>query len=106
MTGTTPDHGCIGSSFEAFLKDEDIFEECEAEAIKRVIAWQVRTYMEEKQASKTAVAKLLGSSRSFVDRLLDEKDASITLTTILKVAKLVGKPLHLQFGDADPACHA
>jgi len=92
-------NSCIGSSFDDYLKEEEIYEECEATAIKRVIAWQLQSYMESRKISKTAVAKMLGTSRSFVDKILDEKNTSITLSTILKVGKIVGKPVRFDFGE-------
>lgn len=30
-------HGCIGSSFDEYLKEEGIFKECQAVAIKRIV---------------------------------------------------------------------
>ena len=92
-------HNCIGSSFDDFLKEEGIYEECEATAIKRVIAWQLQNYMETSHVTKTEIAKMMGTSRSFVDKILDTKNTSITLATILKVGKIVGKPVRLDFGE-------
>lgn len=97
---TTENNNCIGSSFDDFLKEEEIYEECEATAIKRDIAWQLQNYMESRNISKTAVAKMMGTSRSFVDKILDEKNTSITLSTILKVGKIVGKPIRFYFGES------
>jgi antitoxin HicB len=37
--------GRIGSSFDDFLKEEGIYEEVTARAIKRVIAWQLDQLM-------------------------------------------------------------
>lgn len=96
----TETNSYIGSSFDDFLKEEDIYEECEAAAIKRVIAWQLHDYMESRHVSKTAIAKMMGTSRSFVDKILDEKNTSITLSTILKVGKIVGKPVRFDFGES------
>lgn len=33
--------GSIGSSFEEFLKEEDIYEEVTAQAVERALAWQI-----------------------------------------------------------------
>jgi len=99
-------YDCIGSSFDNFLKEEGIYEECEATAIKRVIAWQLQHYMESYRISKTEIAKRMGTSRSFVDKILDTKNTSITLSTILKVGKIVGKPVRLDFGETDATCVA
>jgi predicted XRE-type DNA-binding protein len=99
-------YNCIGSSFDDFLKEEGIYEECEATAIKRVIAWQLQNYMESCHVSKTEIAKRMGTSRSFVDKILDTQNTSITLSTILKVGKIVGKPVRFDFGDTEAHCVA
>ena len=99
-------HNCIGSSFDDFLKEEGIYEECEATAIKRVIAWQLQNYMDSCHVSKTEIAKRMGTSRSFVDKILDAKNTSITLSTILKVGKIVGKPVRFDFGESEATCAA
>ena len=38
---STRKKGRIGSSFDDFLKEENIYDEVEATAIKRAIAWQL-----------------------------------------------------------------
>ena len=55
--------GRVGSSFEDFLKQEGIYEEVTARAIKRVIARQLDALMEEKGLIKT---RWLNSSRPTV----------------------------------------
>ncbi len=60
----------IGSSFEDFLDEEHILEECTNTAIKRVIARQVEQAMKQQGLSKAAMARQMGTSRSALDRLL------------------------------------
>lgn len=86
----------IGSNFDDFLEDEGLLEEAEATAIKRVIAYQVKTYMEKKKLSKTAMAAAMQTSRSQLDRLLDPENPSITLLTLEKAAKVLGKRLKVE----------
>jgi len=93
-----------GSNFEDFLEQESLLQDCQAVAIKRVISWQLQEHMREARLSKTAVARELGTSRSFVDKLLAPDNTSITLASMLKVARLVGKPLRLEFGDSETPC--
>jgi ribosomal protein L34 len=40
--------GKIGSSFDAFLKEEGMYEDVEATAIKRILAWQIQKEMTHK----------------------------------------------------------
>jgi hypothetical protein len=49
--------GKIGSSFDNFLKEEGIYEEVTARAIKRVIARQLDALMHEQDISKTELAR-------------------------------------------------
>lgn len=96
----------VGSTFDDFLKEDGLFEECEAVAVKRVIAWQLQNFMDTSHVSKTEIAKRMGTSRSLVDKILDEKNTSITLATILKAARVIGKPVKFEFGNGESGCTA
>ena len=61
----------LGSSVDAFLEEEGIFEETQAYAIKEVVAWQLAEAMKEKNISGSKMATLLKTNRTQVDRLLD-----------------------------------
>jgi antitoxin HicB len=87
----------IGSSFDSFLQEEGLMAEAEATALKRVLAYQIKQEMELQNISKTALAKMMKTSRSSVDRLLDPKNSSVTLLTLENVAVALGKRLKLQF---------
>jgi len=87
----------IGSSFDSFLQEENLMAEAEATALKRVLAYQIKQEMELRRISKTALAKMMRTSRSSVDRLLDPKNSSVTLLTLENVAVALGKKLRLQF---------
>ena len=88
----------IGSSFESFLEEEGIREETEAVALKRVLAWKIKQAMCEKALSKTAMAGLMETSRSQLDRLLDPENTSVTLHTMQRAAMCVGLKLRLELG--------
>lgn len=87
----------IGSSLDNFLQEEGILPECEAEANKRIVAWQLDQYMQEHNLKKAEFAERLGTSRSQLNRLLDAKDTSINLNTMAKIARAMGKTLRIQF---------
>jgi antitoxin HicB len=89
-----------GSTFDSFLDQEGIREEVEAVAIKRVLAWQLVQAMRERQKTKQAMAKQLRTSRSQLDRLLDPQNVSVTLDTISRAAKALGKRLIVRVADA------
>jgi antitoxin HicB len=69
----------IGSSIDDFLKEEGVFEEAQAEAVKEVVAWQLSEAMQSKRITKNKMATLLKASRTQVDRILDPKN-DITLS--------------------------
>lgn len=84
-----------GSSLDDFLKDEDVFEETQALAVKEVIVWQLTEAMQERSLSKTRLATLLKTSRSQVDRLLDPT-RDVTLSTLQRAAALVGRKVQIE----------
>lgn len=86
----------IGSSLDELLDADDVLEEVSARAIKRVIAWQVRQAMDSQKLSKTAMAKRMHTSRSVLDRLLDETDTGLTIDTLSRAAKAVGYRVRLE----------
>ena len=89
-----------GSSFDGFLEREGIREEVEAVAIKRVLAWQLVRAMQEQRKTKQAMAKQLRTSRSQLDRLLDPQNVSVTLDTITRAARALGKRVIISVADA------
>ena len=86
----------IGTSFDDFLAEEAMLEESTAVAIKRVIAWQIAEEMQAQHLTKTALAKKMRTSRAALNRLLDENDASLTLTTLASAAAALGKKIDLR----------
>ena len=97
----TMDHS--GSTFDSFLELEGIREEVEAVAIKRVLAWQLEQAMRQQQKTKQAMAKQLHTSRSQLDRLLDPRNVSVTLDTITRAARALGKRVIIRVADAKAA---
>lgn len=89
-----------GSTFDSFLEEEGIREEVEAVAIKRVLAWQLEQAMQEQQKTKQSMAKQLHTSRSQLDRLLDPSNVSVTLDTITRAARALGKRVIIRVADA------
>jgi antitoxin HicB len=86
----------IGSNFDDFLREEGIFDEVEAAAIKRVIAFQIEKEMERRKLSKTEMAKRMKTSRAAFERLLDPKNTSVTLNTLGRAASALGKKLRVE----------
>jgi len=85
----------MGSSIDDFLKQEGIFEEAQAQAVKEVVAWQLAEAMRKQGISKNKMATLLKTSRSQVDRLLDPKN-DITLSSLQRAAAMVGRRVSIE----------
>ncbi len=90
----------IGSRFDDFLQEEAILEDATAVALKRVIAWQIAEEMKAQQITKTELAKRMHTSRAALNRLLDEADPSLTLTTLASAAAALGRKVNIQFAAA------
>lgn len=86
----------IGSRLDEFLEEDGLLAETEAVAIKRVIAWQIESLMDEEGLSKSEMARRMGTSRSALERLLDPSNPSITLLTIERAAKALGKKVRVE----------
>lgn len=86
----------IGSSFDSWLREEGIYEEVTASAIKRVLARQLAAAMKEKQISKAEMARRMQTSRAALDRLLDPEYEAVTLASLRKAAQAVGRGLRLE----------
>jgi antitoxin HicB len=86
----------IGSSFDSWLREEGIYQEVTATAIKRVLARQVEAAMKEKKFSKAEMARRMHTSRAALDRLLDPENDAVTLATLQKAAIVVGRQVRLE----------
>lgn len=85
----------LGSSIDDFMKEEGIFEEAQAEAVKEVVAWQLDQAMKKRKISKNRMAVLLNTSRTQVDRLLNPK-SDITLSSLQRAAAMVGRRVMIE----------
>jgi DNA-binding Xre family transcriptional regulator len=83
----------IGSSFDSWLAEEGIREEVTTTAVRRVLARQVEAAMKEKSFSKSEMARRMNTSRAALDRLLDPEYDAVTLSTLRKVATVLGREL-------------
>ena len=86
----------IGSRLDEFLEEDGLLAETEAVAIKRVIAWQIERLMTEEGLTKSEMARRMGTSRSALERLLDPSNPSVTLLTIERAAKALGKKVRVE----------
>ena len=85
----------IGSTLGDFLSEQGMLAECQAEAIKRVISWQLKKYLADTGTTKVDLAKQLNTSRASLDRLLDEHNTGVTLHSLAKAAEVMNKRLEI-----------
>ena len=86
----------IGSSFDDWLREEGIYEETTAVAIRRVLARQISQEMIDRKLTKSDMARRMRTSRAALDRLLDPYNDAVTLNTLSKAATAVGRQLHFE----------
>ncbi len=85
-----------GSSLDDFLKEESVFEEFQARAVKEVIAWQLGQAMKERKFSKRRLAAMMHTSRTQVDRVLDPNDGNVTIETLQRAAAILGRKVQVE----------
>ena len=95
-----------GSNFDDFLKDEGMFEEVQAKALKRALAEQIEESMQAANISKVKMAEMMATSRSQLDRVLDPDNVAIQLDTLMKAARAVGKTVEIKIRNTKKTAHA
>ncbi|MEE4276515.1 MAG: XRE family transcriptional regulator [Thermoleophilia bacterium] len=85
----------IGGDFDDFLREQGLLDDAEATAAKRVVAYQIGQEMKRARLTKSEMAKRMKTSRPAVDRLLDPRNRSVTLSTLERAAAAVGKRLKI-----------
>lgn len=83
----------IGESFDSVLRDEGIYDEVSATAIKRSLALQIEHEMTAQNINKSEMARRMKTSATQLGRLLDPNNDRIQLDTLVKAASAVGKNL-------------
>jgi antitoxin HicB len=83
-------------TFDDFLESENMLATCEEDAIKELIADQIRVAMREQGLTKTAMAARMRTDRRQLDRLLDPSNPSTTLSTLRRAAAAVGRTLRVE----------
>jgi predicted XRE-type DNA-binding protein len=84
------------TTLDHFLNEEGKLEEFEAVAIKEVLARQIAEAMKAQNLSRKRLAERMGTSRSQIRRLLDPKDGNVTIATLQRAARIVGRTLRLE----------
>jgi len=83
-------------TFDNFLEGQGLLAATEEVALKEIIADQIRRAMAEQGITKTAMARRMHTDRRQLDRLLDPRNASVTLSTLRRAANAVGRTLRVE----------
>ena len=84
-----------GSGFDDFLREEQLYDEVHAAALKRVIADAIEEGMLQANISKVEMARRMRTSRSQLDRILDPDCVTVQLDTLMKAAAVVGREIRI-----------
>ena len=90
----------VGSSLDSLLEEDGTLSEVSSIAIKRVLAWQVSSEMKRLGLTKAEMARRMRTSRAGLDRLIDPSNGSVTLNTIYRAARVLGKRVSLRLVSA------
>jgi transcriptional regulator with XRE-family HTH domain len=85
-----------GGDFREFLKEQGILGEVEARALKQAMSLQISRLLDEKSVTKAEMAVRMKTSRAAVDRLLDASNSSVTLNTLGKAARALGRKVKIE----------
>jgi hypothetical protein len=77
-----------------------IHDEVYEAATKRVLAWQLEQARKAHAITKRAMAEAMRTSRSHLDRVLDPDNVEVSLATLERAARAVGKRLKIELIDA------
>lgn len=83
-------------TFEEYLDTRGIRKEVDAAVEKRVIALQLDRRRKECGISKAELARIIGTSRTQIDRILDPASKNISLVTLNRAARALGKKIHYE----------
>ena len=83
-------------TFDEFLAGQGMLADAEELALKEIIADQIKEAMKAGGITKTAMAARMRTDRRQLDRLLDPKNPSVTLSTLRRAASAVGRSLRVE----------
>ena len=86
----------LGSTFESWLDEHGIREDVTTAAVKAVIAHQLAVEMKANRLTKSAMAERMQTSRAQLDRLLDPDNAGVTLETLQRAARVLGRQIMVE----------
>jgi predicted XRE-type DNA-binding protein len=89
-----------GRDFRDFLNEQGILGEIETRALKQALSLQLDHLLKKEEMTKTQMAARMKTSRAAVDRLLDASNSSVTLNTLGKAARALGRKVRIELVSA------
>jgi len=84
------------TTLDQFLEEEEVKDEVNLSAIKRVIALQLEQEIRTKRITKADLARRMHTSRAQVDRVLDPDEGNVTIDTLARAARILGRSIRLE----------
>jgi antitoxin HicB len=84
------------ATLDDFLDEEGIREAVTLRAVKSVIALQLRQAMKARNMTLSAMALEMDTSRAQLNRVLDPEEFNVTLETLSRAARVVGRGLKVE----------
>ena len=75
---------------------EGVFEEIRTTALKESLALPVQEAMEKQNITKVEMARRMRTSRAALNRFLDPGNGSLTLQTLSRAARAIGRDLRIE----------
>jgi antitoxin HicB len=85
-----------GNNFRDFLNEQGILGEVESRALKKALSLQLDQLLKKSKLTKTQMAARMKTSRAAVDRLLNPSNSSVTLNTLGKAARALGRKVRIE----------
>lgn len=86
----------LGSDFDDFLKQEGLLAECEASALKRVVAWQLEQEMKRRRITRAKLASRMKTNLATLNGLFSETDSAVSLQLLEQAALALGRKLKVE----------
>lgn len=101
MSKATKTHSRRDSNLNDFLKEEGLYAEVVATGEKEILAWKLQAEMKKAKMTVSTLAKIMGTSRAAINRILNPANPSITLSTLERIAFALGKRWHFELVDLE-----
>jgi DNA-binding Xre family transcriptional regulator len=86
----------MGSELDAFLEQDGLLAECEAGALRRVVAWQLEQEMKRRRITRAKLASRMKTDQRVLNRLFSENDSPVSLQLLERVALALGRKLKVE----------